>query len=707
MAGNSQILVTTFGMSWPIVPELLAFTNPEMVSLLKHSPQNHHLRELRAKFQIQPVNEVWIITTEGTRDRMKLSQWFHGLSDQNLTWRTFVAKGVEDLSTAQECEWMSDLVYRVVLMAHTEKGNQGKVYLSLAGGRKTMSADMQQAAYVLGCDALFHIAAPPKPATPLDGNNVSALYDPLNADVAATISPIIISGHLEPAPFLYVQPRIDHNSFPMPLPGNGEETSIDPETSLIREIQKRQQNARNLLFSFRSEMIKNSMHQNFMSLYSLHPSEILQLKTEFIGVDPLKKSEEMDWLRKIPKAELHCHLGGILHPEDHIEVACVLINEVTNMRKSNPDFNKWLTEVRKIVKVGDLSALIELTPHLKAIRNHFNFPEPINVCAFLQQFDGYPDLLKTFIYSGIDPASGFVGIGIDRYEKLGDLQGSGLLQCEATIRKSLQILKRQCEEDEVRYIEVRCSPCNYTRGGLNAEEVVNFILDELDNHPYIQFRIIFIASRHRDIEILKQHLELYHELKGDERFRRMFVGFDLAGNEAAGKPGDLREYFLDVMADSVNMTIHAGEDQPAESIWEAIYHLNADRIGHGLSLRENTPLLTRIVNRGIALEMCPSSNDQVVGFKNFQTDNSVSRIYPLREYLNKGLRVTINTDDPGMSLTSLSQEYYKAATMTRNGLSRWDILQMVKNGFQASFAGFEKRKLLLEEAGNKVFEIGV
>src|SRR5690554_5576861 len=99
MAGNSQILVTTFGMSWPIVPELLAFTNPEMVSLLKHSPQNHHLRELRAKFQIQPVNEVWIITTEGTRDRMKLSQWFHGLSDQNLTWRTFVAKGVEDLST--------------------------------------------------------------------------------------------------------------------------------------------------------------------------------------------------------------------------------------------------------------------------------------------------------------------------------------------------------------------------------------------------------------------------------------------------------------------------------------------------------------------------------------------------------------------------------------------------------------------------------
>src|SRR5690606_4168832 len=141
--------------------------------------------------------------------------------------------------------------------------------------------------------------------------------------------------------------------------------------------------------------------------------------------------------------------------------------------------------------------------------------------------------------------------------------------------------------DHIRYLELRCSPCNYTRGGLSAREVVNIILDELENDPYTHFRLIFIASRHREIAVLKQHLTLYHEMKDDPAFQKMFAGFDLAGNESTGKPGDLRKYFIDVMEDSVSMTIHAGEDRPAQSIWEAVYHLNADRIGHGLTLHEN------------------------------------------------------------------------------------------------------------------------
>src|SRR5690606_17936543 len=260
-------------------------------------------------------------------------------------------------------------------------------------------------------------------------------------------------------------------------------------TDLAREIQTRRQNAQNLLFSFRSELVQNSMQQNFLSLYTLHSKVIIKLKEEKIGENPKSKTKDLLWLQQLPKSELHCHFGGILHPEDHIEVAVVMKGEVQSVRRTNRDFDEWLSEIRKYVEHEDLVSIIDKVPELRAIRNEFDIVEPLIVCGFLQQFDGFVELLKRLIYYGIDTINGFDGIGIVRYEKLGDLQGSGLLQSEGTIRKTLHILKRQCREDHIRYLELRCSPCNYTRGGLSAREVVNIILDELENDPYTHFRL--------------------------------------------------------------------------------------------------------------------------------------------------------------------------------------------------------------------------
>jgi len=314
------------------------------------------------------------------------------------------------------------------------------------------------------------------------------------------------------------------------------------------------------------------------------------------------------------------------------------------------------------------------------------------------------DILKKYIYHDINIETGFMGIGIDRYEQLGDLQGSALLQSEATIRATLNVLKRKCAQDNIKYLELRCSPCNYCLVELSPAQVVKIIMDELSDELHTIYRIIFIASRHRKVTILKQHIELYHELKNDRQFQEMFVGFDLAGNESAGKPGDLREYFLEVMEDSINMTIHAGEDQPVRSIWEAVYHLNADRIGHGLTLIHNPNLKARFLNRRIAIEMCPSSNFQVVGFDDQLNQISAEREYPLKSFIDYGLPVTINTDDPGMSLTTLSAEYYKAACMTKCGLSKWEILQMVKNGYEYSFLQYKQKKKIIQEVDEIIIQ---
>ena len=81
------------------------------------------------------------------------------------------------------------------------------------------------------------------------------------------------------------------------------------------------------------------------------------------------------------------------------------------------------------------------------------------------------------------------------------------------------------------------------------------------------------------------------------------------------------------------VTIHAGETDNVDSIWEAVYHLNTDRIGHGLKLLDNKELYERFVDKKIGIEMFPSSNDQIIGYEKGE--------YPLLNYMREELRVTI------------------------------------------------------------------
>jgi adenosine deaminase len=210
---------------------------------------------------------------------------------------------------------------------------------------------------------------------------------------------------------------------------------------------------------------------------------------------------------------------------------------------------------------------------------------------------------------------------------------------------------------------------NCTRAGLTGKQVVNILLDELAENKFCRFQLIFIASRHGTMDKIKQHINLAISLAQDKPvFKDHFSGFDLAGAESAKKPAELREDFLPLMEQCIQFTIHAGENEPVENIWQAVYHLSADRIGHGLTLKKKPDLMARFIDRKIAIELCPSSNFQIVGFQ----DTVLGRpgnIYPLKHYLKAGVKVTVNTDDPGMSRTNLSLEYLKAARMTEKGLS--------------------------------------
>jgi adenosine deaminase len=155
-----NILITTFGVTWQIVPELLGFTNPGLVDLYANHPQLEMIRRSREDASIGPVDEIWIISTKGDRTDQavgKAFQWRDLLGSPDMPFfRVWQVAHTEDLSSAAGCRRMAECIFRLVLHA-SERIDGGQLIISLTGGRKTMSSDIQNAAMAFGCHALIHV----------------------------------------------------------------------------------------------------------------------------------------------------------------------------------------------------------------------------------------------------------------------------------------------------------------------------------------------------------------------------------------------------------------------------------------------------------------------------------------------------------------------------------------------------------------------
>ena len=121
--------------------------------------------------------------------------------------------------------------------------------------------------------------------------------------------------------------------------------------------------------------------------------------------------------------------------------------------------------------------------------------------------------------------------------------------------------------------------------------------------------------------------------------------------------------------------LHAGEADGPESIWKAL-EFGAVRIGHGVRAAEDEKLMEELARRGIVLEMCPSSNLQT---------KAVTRLsdYPLREYLRRGIKATVNSDNMTVSDTWVGREF--ALLAQEYGLTRAEAEVLLKNARDAAF----------------------
>jgi len=683
-------LIISMGKTSHLIAEVVGFLNYEQYPLYFNHKSFETLKETRDQNQLEPINAISMICTNDSFSSSKqaVENWLTA-QQLNIDLQFHILSQMKDISSQKDVRIMRNLIYRIVYDCY-KQGNSNKLYLCLSGGRKTMSSDIQQAAYLFGCKAMLHILAEgivefdltanPEDIEPAVINKINpVLYQ---KDISAGKLVELIEGKEVNCP----EPEIERNVY----------IYSDSKTKFLDLVEELQAQQDNLTINYYTKLRYSEPSSNFQILHLLNPTKIKELKDSYInGIDNIKP--DLAWLYKLPKTDLHCHLGGFADTQGLIKIA---LANATYLGKTLAE-----KEVEKeIITAIQNKDLMELKTFWKGIIRREKRFRWLFASLFLRCFEGKENLLEQVIWEDLLREEDFVAIGLNRYEKIGDFQGSTLLQTEEALREICKQLKADAKKNNLHYKELRCSPGNYTNK-LKAKDVVEILYDELKDAECV-FRLIIIGSRHKSPEILNEHINLCKNIKRQNgKISDFICGFDLAGPEM-GETLSLRKEILPLLEDCIRITIHSGETTCVKNIWEAVYHLNADRIGHGLYLQDNENLMEKLKENRTAIELCPSSNFQISGYRDYTLPSTSDRDqYPLQQYLQKGIKACICSDDPGISRTDISKEHLKAAKMTEGGLSKWEILTLIRNGFVSSFQTRENKQKLISEAEKDIMQL--
>jgi adenosine deaminase len=163
------------------------------------------------------------------------------------------------------------------------------------------------------------------------------------------------------------------------------------------------------------------------------------------------------------------------------------------------------------------------------------------------------------------------------------------------------------------------------------------------------------------------------------------VGFNLAGDEAGYPPAQFRRAYEIAAAAGLGCTVHAGEHAGAESVREALT-LPVTRISHGVRAAEDWSLVETIAERGIVLEVCPTSNVATFVYGSYEE-------HPLRKLHEAGVKCTLGSDDPPYFGCSIGGEY--AVARERFGFEEGELRAFTRTAVRASFADDATKGTLL------------
>ncbi|HLF25376.1 MAG TPA: adenosine deaminase [Anaerolineae bacterium] len=242
-------------------------------------------------------------------------------------------------------------------------------------------------------------------------------------------------------------------------------------------------------------------------------------------------------------------------------------------------------------------------------------------------------------------------------------------------------------EDNVRYLELRFNPAALARTqGFSFSEVTDWVIEAVHRAQAdyaITARLITTIVRHEGIANAREIVNI-----AIARQARGIVGVDLAGDEVNFDAKPFVPVFREAGEAGLGVTIHAGEAGGAENVRQAVAEMGAKRIGHGVRAIENSNVIKLLRERSVTLEVCPTSNLQTGVMHNFSH-------HPLRDLYMLGVSVTLNTDDPSVSDTTLTDEYLVA--LMAMGIRMNHLRRMNEYALRAAFLPEGQRQTLAEQ----------
>jgi adenosine deaminase len=247
--------------------------------------------------------------------------------------------------------------------------------------------------------------------------------------------------------------------------------------------------------------------------------------------------------------------------------------------------------------------------------------------------------------------------------------------------------------DNVRHVEMFFDPQGHTARGIAFETVIGGLhraIVEAGKNLGIQASLIMCFLRHLDEADAERTLDsaLAHKDK--------IIGVGLDSGEKGNPPSKFKHVFRRARDAGFFVTAHAGEEGPASYVWEALDVLGVARIDHGNHSLDDEALVGRLAREQVPLTVCPLSNLRL------KVVADLAR-HPLRRMMDRGLMVTVNSDDPAYFGGYVNQNY--RAVSGALGLGREEIAAIVRNGIKASLMNGNDKDDVLAEVGRVLADV--
>ena len=263
-------------------------------------------------------------------------------------------------------------------------------------------------------------------------------------------------------------------------------------------------------------------------------------------------------------------------------------------------------------------------------------------------------------------------------------EGAGVLIEEKDFYDITWTYLKKVYSQNVIHTEIFFDPQTHTDRGIKFGTVIQGIsraLKDGQNKLGMSSRLIMCFLRHLDEK------EAMKTLENALNHKDLITAVGLDSSEVGNPPSKFKRVFERAKKEGFLTVAHAGEEGPAEYVWEALNLLKVSRIDHGNNSLDDDQLVQELVNRKIPLTVCPLSNYKLKVVDDLKK-------HPLRRMLEKGLLVTINSDDPAYFGGYINENYL--AISKALDLSKEEIQQLAKNSFNASFLNEEEKQQMID-----------